>query len=286
MACSRCSSASSCGCAVVAGANVTVSGVGTPASPWVISSGAGVPCSLVRSCETITTLLNNGDGTYTYTNEAGATTLISAQSSGVVYDGANGSTAPPLIANNFVICSPAGGGVPGAPSQFGGQWPCADSNGTPVYQTAGGLRGVPEHYTTYADSGACFGLAFPLNAIAILPIPTMTIVSNNPSPCRNLLLGTYFGMVIQIVDPFRRGWLYQVEVSANGPGGPFTLATTDYTQASGSNIQYNWNQSIATNLIGPGATLNLSIRVSYGGFPNGGTLVAICRSGDTKGWSM
>ena len=33
-------------------------------------------CPAVKSCETVTTLINNGDGTYTYTNEIGTSTII------------------------------------------------------------------------------------------------------------------------------------------------------------------------------------------------------------------
>jgi len=109
MACSRCNAGGSCDCFVVAGTGTTVTGSGAAGSPWVVT---GV--------------------------------LTPGNSLDVVFDGVNGSTAPPLVANNFVICSPGGGGVPGAPSQAATDYPqCPDSGFPKVYQTSLGLKTGP-----------------------------------------------------------------------------------------------------------------------------------------------
>jgi len=72
---------------------ITVTGAGTAASPYVVSIAEGAANSMlitnaagdvewaslstiVKANETVTTLVNNNDGTYTYTNEAGVPTII------------------------------------------------------------------------------------------------------------------------------------------------------------------------------------------------------------------
>jgi len=113
--CVRCTSTGPCGCAVVGGPNVTVSGQGTATSPWVIS------------------------------------TLIPPSSpSNIIFDGANGSSAPAQLAGAFVLCSPSGGGVNGAPSQAPVDFPSCPPNTLPsIYQTTGGLRAIPTKKTTF-----------------------------------------------------------------------------------------------------------------------------------------
>jgi len=109
MACSRCNAGGSCDCFVVAGPGVTITGSGAPATPWVVSGN-----------------------------------LTPGSSLDVVFDGVNGSTAPPIVGSNFVICSPGGGGVPGAPSQAAADYPqCPDSGFPKVYQTTAGLKTGP-----------------------------------------------------------------------------------------------------------------------------------------------
>jgi len=98
---------------MVAGNNTSVTGFGTPGSPWVISTTAGAP-------------------------------LL-----GLIYDGANGSTRPVISGNNIIICSPAGGGVPGAPSQMAVQFPgCPESSFMKMYQTSTGMRSAPAKRST------------------------------------------------------------------------------------------------------------------------------------------
>jgi len=98
---------------MVAGNNTSITGFGTPKKPWVISTTAGAP-------------------------------LL-----GLVYDGANGSTRPVISGNNIIICSPAGGGVPGAPSQMAVQFPgCPESSFMKMYQTSTGMRSAPAKRST------------------------------------------------------------------------------------------------------------------------------------------
>lgn len=51
----------------------------TPTTP---NTGSAI-CNAVKSCETTTTLVDNGDGTATYTNEAGSSTTIAISGAGV-----------------------------------------------------------------------------------------------------------------------------------------------------------------------------------------------------------
>src|SRR5690606_8313829 len=76
---------------------IEVTGTGTAGDPYVVSIAEGVAntmlitnasgdlewatiADIVQANETVTTLVNNNDGTYTYTNEAGATVTIDVPS--------------------------------------------------------------------------------------------------------------------------------------------------------------------------------------------------------------
>src|SRR5699024_8519644 len=77
---------------------ITISGAGTAADPYIVTIKGGDPNSMlitnaagevewisiediVRANETITTLVDNGDGTYTYTSEDGTVTVIDVPAS-------------------------------------------------------------------------------------------------------------------------------------------------------------------------------------------------------------
>jgi len=75
---------------------------------------------------------------------------------GIRYEDTNTPVAFDPVTGEWEICSPAGGGVPGKPSQFAADWPCPASFGTKVYQTADGLRGVPAHTSGRAFSFRSF----------------------------------------------------------------------------------------------------------------------------------
>ena len=154
MPCPRCNSSSSCGCGMTAGPFMTVSGMGTPETPWVVGT-FGVPPSL-----------------------------------GLVFDGANGSTAPILSGTSYVICSPAGGGVPGAPSQALADFPlCPPTEFNDVYQTPTGLRGVPNKTSTvttflhtasaWADITEVVLNAIPINGFIDQTVAQVHTVTNN-----------------------------------------------------------------------------------------------------------
>lgn len=114
MPCLRCNIPGGCGCSVVAGKGMTVTGDGTALSPWVISAAIPSPIPSL-----------------------------------VIFDGANGSTAPAISGGKFMLCSPSGGGVPGAPSQAAADHPtCPDITLPSTYQTIGGLRSQPQKKTT------------------------------------------------------------------------------------------------------------------------------------------
>jgi len=139
---------------MTAGQFMTVSGMGTPETPWVIGT-TGVPPSI-----------------------------------GLVFDGANGSTAPALSGTSYVICSPAGGGVPGAPSQALADFPlCPATEFNDVYQTPTGLRGVPNKtstITTFLHTVQAWGdvdqvllNAIPINGFVDQTVALVHTVTNN-----------------------------------------------------------------------------------------------------------
>jgi len=139
---------------MTAGPFMTVSGMGTPETPWVVGT-FGVPPSL-----------------------------------GLVFDGANGSTAPILSGTSYIICSPAGGGVPGAPSQALADFPlCPATEFNDVYQTPTGLRGVPNKTSTvttflhtaqaWADVTEVLLNTIPINTFIDQTVAQVHTVTNN-----------------------------------------------------------------------------------------------------------
>ena len=231
MACTNC--VNGCDCLVIAGRNVTVTGDGSPGNPYVISSTGG------------------GGG-------------------GLVYDGANGSTAPPIVLGNFVICSPAGGGVPGSASQFGGDWPCADSFGTKVYQTTGGLRSVPPQFAVNAGAGAQV-LVFPTNVplgnsntCVFMGPATPVLVMNNPSSCRPMSTYSGFNGNYNYTTQLGFGFgFWQKFASFNG--GPFGRVANDSTSAVPPvQIEKHMGAVVDTRNVGPGGSLTFALQFRAG----------------------
>lgn len=183
---------------------------------------------------------------------------------GVRYDGANGSTTPTFDAatGEWVICSPAGGGVPGAASQFTTDWPCADTFGTKIYQTATGLRGVPEHTSRIASTIATLGAPGGVNSGGTnnwgdnesgLGVSPPQYVFTNPSTCRSMnwyytMRATIFwsgpGVGGAAIDGFTGGLRFPLaSVYGDGPSATFPLTESNHYTA------------ITNGVLAPGAAI-------------------------------
>ena len=399
MACSRCSPVSGCGCAVIAGNNVTVTGFGTLVSPWVINA-SDVPCARVQACETITTIVDNGNGSFTYTNEAATPVTISEVPFAAVASGAVTITPGGLIGHaptigvscaaiqacvvfppevtwtgtpsglvtitpggpfghnptigvscadvqacvgpetpwigtqsGLVTITPGGpfghsptidvscaavqacvaptitgwngqsasnpcgtsswvgGNIPNGGNLIfvagaginiygggvgaigfevrttGGAWPfpCADTNGAPIYCTADGLRTVPEH-TSVQFGRPCSVTAGVTTAAG--PVSVLTAVANganNPSPCRTMNFINQYGYGAQIGN---NPGLFGVSLAFNIAGSPgyngtFVYGGYDPTAAGALTPLGRDFQVQSTNwdvfTVGPGAAFAITI---------------------------
>ena len=219
MPCVNCSTPGPCGCAVVGGVNVTVTGQGTATSPWVIS------------------------------------TLIPPSSpSNIIFDGANGSSAPAQVAGAFVLCSPSGGGVNGAPTQAPTDFPSCPQNTLPsIYQTVGGLRAIPTKKTTFTVVNGAGG------AISTFP-------SLNPAngAAVNLPAGTSANSMVPLNVTNAECWPMQYFVQVMN----HSVFSSNTGTVQGT-IIYDVNLSINGALPGIAATHNSITPKPFGAVQNG-----------------
>ncbi|QAA81263.1 hypothetical protein EI546_05765 [Aequorivita sp. H23M31] len=103
---------------------ITVTGTGTAADPYIVSVQAGAPdsmlitnaagdlewatiSSVIVANETVTILVDNGDGTFTYTNEAGAVVTFDATRANITDNGNGTYTVIGADGNPVIIDIPA-----------------------------------------------------------------------------------------------------------------------------------------------------------------------------------
>lgn len=179
----RCGCGGACSCALVAGDNITVTGSGASANPWVVN--AVVNCSSVRSC-----LSANNSATYNpATGVIGV--CISTDANNNLSRGTDGClyVAP---GNNAVTagCGLTGTGLAGSPlTAQTSTWPypCdTDDNAGGVYCDASGvLRSDPPVKTGFI--GATMQQTYTTaNTVpsAETTILTHQVTFTNPDPCR------------------------------------------------------------------------------------------------------
>lgn len=181
----RCGCGGACSCALTAGDNITVSGSGTAANPWVVS--ATTDCTEVRACFT------SGNGTTYDPTDGSFDVCISPVTPNALTRDANGCLrVVPGASTVTAGCGILGTGTPADPIRAStGTWPYAcdlEDNGSGVYCGADGrLYTDPQLKTDmFTDSE---NVALPGNGIAVpagsdVTVRTASITVTNPDPCR------------------------------------------------------------------------------------------------------
>ncbi|MER7841660.1 hypothetical protein ABTY98_38695 [Streptomyces sp. NPDC096040] len=247
----------SCNCAVQAGTNVSVSGSGSAANPYVISSE--VPCADVRAC------LSAGPGI----NLDQATGQISAHLSGQagnnVVVGPDGGLLVPTAGGQVVTgCGLTGNGSASAPVKGNTQawpYPCSvDTAGGGVYcDSQGRLRSEPRgkiSFATYSDNRDYNDIAVPAAQNTVLD--TFTVNVTNPDTCRPAMVITEREVDVYMVLPAG---------AAGGTGQQsdemFYMKNTGTTSMVGVHAQSCKVLADTSNLV-PGATLPITLSATGG----------------------
>lgn len=193
--CGTASSSGTCNCALSAGTNVSVTGGGTFASPWIVN--AITNCAEVRAC------LSAGPG-ITYTPATGVIRVcVSPNAGNSLTQDANGClfVSP---GNNSVTtgCGINGDGTAGSPltaavSTWGNA--CADTNGMRVYCASDGLLRTEPASTTqvaHAAGGATQNIPDPgptCGTFSVISQRLNALTFTNPSACRDMAVSLEFG---------------------------------------------------------------------------------------------
>lgn len=183
----RCGCGSVCGCALQAGTGTTVTGSGTPANPWIVSSV--VNCADVRTC-----LSAQNSATYNPTTGV-IGVCLSTDAGNTITRGADGCLFVPSGNNSVVTgCGITGTGLPASPLRANTVTPpvgCPESEFTDVYCRADGtLAGQPERVHATMEGSAFVGsntinnLAPADGSFHTIATTTGTIV--NPSACYSM----------------------------------------------------------------------------------------------------
>jgi hypothetical protein len=182
----RCGCGSECGCNLVAGDNIQVSGSGTSAVPWVVT--ALTDCAEVRQCLTGVDGVDFDQGT----GEIGV--CVSPDAGNNIVRDANGclfvAGAPGTVTTG---CGILGVGSPGDPVRANtGTWPFTcppETNGSVVACDANGLlKGEPPYHTYYFQSlqQQDFPADPAVPAGDDVVVHTFSFDVTNPDPCRSM----------------------------------------------------------------------------------------------------
>lgn len=207
----RCGCGGACSCALVAGDNVTVTGSGTSANPWVIN--AITNCTEVRQC------LTNGCG-ITYNTTTGAISAdISEDANNALECRTNGLYVQTGAATVVNGCGIQGNGSVGDPIRANTQtWPYAcdvEDNGTGVYcGDDDQLYSDPlvrQAFFQDAQNRTLAGTGIAVPGAADQVIDTVTLDVTNPDPCRAASIMVYFDVDIDLDLPPNSGGMYGMD---------------------------------------------------------------------------
>jgi hypothetical protein len=194
-----------CNCSVEAGTNVTVSGSGSAANPYVVS--ADIPCTTVRAC------LSAGPGV-NYDAATGAISAdISAQAGNNLVQGPDGLYVPTGAATVNTGCGLTGDGSAGTPLAVAvGTWPYAcdpdTAGGVIVCGSDGVLRGEPRgqvNFAQHTESRTYADLAVP-NSLTV--VDTFSLNITNPDPCRAAIILVEREVDVDFILPAGAGAAY------------------------------------------------------------------------------
>ncbi|MEU1852952.1 hypothetical protein ABZ499_27715 [Streptomyces sp. NPDC019990] len=246
-----------CNCTVQAGDNVTVSGSGSDANPYVISSE--IPCATVRAC------LSAGDG-IDYDAASGViSALLSGQAGNNVSIGPDGGLLVPTAGGAVLTgCGLNGDGTGSSPLEAAtGAWPypCpVDANAGGVYCDSNGiLRSDPRPrmtFTNYFDQRDYPDV--PVPAAATTVIDTFTVNVTNPDPCRPAQVYTEREVDVRVVLPAGAG-----AGTGHGSDEMFYMRNTGTGTITGVHAQATKFLPEAFTL-GPGATAPVTLNATAG----------------------
>ncbi|WP_454613365.1 LbetaH domain-containing protein [Streptomyces collinus] len=247
-----------CNCTVQSGTNVTVSGTGSAANPYVIS--ADVPCEDVRGC------LSAGDG-ITFDQATGVIAAgLSSQAGNNIAIGPDGGLLVPTAGSTVAVgCGLTGDGSGSAPLQIGtGTWPypCPPetAGGVVVCGPDGILRGEPRgqiNYTQAQETRTYADLAVPAD---LTVVDTFTLPITNPDQCRPAVVLVEREVDVDFVLPAGAGASYghdtdQMFYTRNTGSSTITDAHTQTTKLY---------QALTSLAPGAGAVVQLPVTMDRG----------------------
>jgi hypothetical protein len=244
-----------CNCSVQAGTNISVSGSGSAANPYVVS--ADVPCADVRGC------LSAGPGI----NLDQATGEISADVSGQAGNnlvvGPDGLFVPTAGGSVLTGCGLTGNGSGSAPVTANtGAWPYPCSvdtfGGVVACDSQGRLRSEPRgkvSFASYFDERDYADIPVPASQNAL--IGSFSVNITNPDTCRPALVLTEREVDVYLVLPAGAG-------AGTGQAGDemFYLRNTGSSSMVGVHSQSTklFNEAA----LGPGATMPITLEATAG----------------------
>jgi hypothetical protein len=242
---------------VEAGTNVAVSGSGSAANPYVISSQ--VPCADVRACLSAGPGINLDQGTGQISAD------LSGQAGNNLIIGADGGLLVPTAGGQVLTgCGLTGNGAAATPVKANTQtWPygCSvDTFGGGVYcDSQGRLRSEPRgriSFTSYGESRDYADVAVPAAQNTVLD--TFTVNVTNPDTCRPALVITEREVDVVMVLPAGAA-------AATGQGGDemFYLKNTGSSSMVGVHSQ-SCKVISDTASLAPGGTMPISLSATAG----------------------
>lgn len=247
-----------CACTVQGGTNVSVSGTGSAANPYVVS--VDVPCEDVRSC------LSAGDGIDFDQGTGVISAELSAQPGNNIAIGPDGGLWVPTAGSTVATgCGLLGDGSGGSPVRVNtGTWPypCApeDAGGVIVCDANGQLRGEPRgqiNYTQVQETRAYADLAVPSD---LTVVDTFSLPITNPDECRSALVLVEREVDVDFVLPAGAGASYGHDTDQMA-----------YTRNTGSSTITDWHvqttkvyQALAALAPGAGAVVQLPVTMDRG----------------------
>lgn len=246
-----------CTCTVQAGDNVTVSGSGSAANPYVVSSQ--VTCEDVRACLSAGPGINFDQGTGVISAD------VSGQAGNNLVAGPDGLYVPTAGGSVLAGCGLIGDGTGSAPLKVAtGTWPYACSpdtaGGVIVCGADGVLRGEPRgriSFSQLSETRAYADLAVPADPTVV---DTFQLNISNPDQCRAAMVLVEREVDVDFVLPAGAGAAYaqdadQMFYMRNTGSSTITDAHTQTTKVY---------QALASLAPGAGAVIQLPVSLDRG----------------------
>lgn len=267
MARCQCGSSGGCDCVVQAGANTTVTGTGSAANPYVVSSITN--CAQVRAC------LSDGNGINYNPATGNIAACLSADAGNNIAFGTDGCLFVPTGAATVSVgCGIQGNGSIGSPVRANvGTWPFAcdvDVNGYPIYCRPSDGQLITDPPVKGANFAQFVGQTY---ADLVVPAAAATTIFStslniaNPDACRAQLFFAILSADVDFRIPPNGSAAYRINndrqfLYRHGPG----------TDIGNISVQTNIT---AVGTIPAGGNVNIPLDVQLGEGAGGATYDAI-----------